>query len=120
MKWINYTRYDGDDLGISAEDLLKALSEFFLQSGFNTQYMQFSEFNQHSLEGFCGVWSVYAVMKMNLNLAKTLSLKSSKLVKQGFVILLGRIKISMPKGSSIMIPNGCANFSGLFTPAIQA
>jgi Ca-activated chloride channel family protein len=50
VKWINYTRYDGDDLGISAEDLLKALSEFFLQSGFNTQYMQFSELNQQSLE----------------------------------------------------------------------
>jgi Ca-activated chloride channel family protein len=50
VKWINYTRYDGDDLGISAEDLLKALSEFFLQSGFNTQYLQFSEMNQQSLE----------------------------------------------------------------------
>ena len=50
MKWINYTKYNGDDLGISSEDLLKALSEFFLQSGFYTQYMQFSEMNQQSLE----------------------------------------------------------------------
>jgi Ca-activated chloride channel family protein len=50
MKWINYTRYTGDDLGISAEDLIKALSEFFLQSGFDRQFMQFSEFNEHSLE----------------------------------------------------------------------
>jgi len=50
VKWINYTRYIGDDLGISSEDLLKALSEFFLQSGFSSQYLQFSEFNQQSLE----------------------------------------------------------------------
>lgn len=50
MKWINYSRYTGDDFGISAEDLIKALSEFFLQSGYDTQYMQFNEFNQQSLE----------------------------------------------------------------------
>jgi len=34
MKWINYTKYTGDDLGISAEDLLQALSDFLLESGF--------------------------------------------------------------------------------------
>jgi Ca-activated chloride channel family protein len=50
VKWINYSRYTGDDFGISAEDLIKALSEFFLQSGYDTQYMQFNEFNQQSLE----------------------------------------------------------------------
>ncbi|HYZ86015.1 MAG TPA: hypothetical protein VE621_16510 [Bryobacteraceae bacterium] len=50
MKWISYTKYTGDDLGISTEDLLKALSEFFLQSGFGDPYMQFSEMNQQSLE----------------------------------------------------------------------
>ncbi len=50
MKWINYTRYTGEDLGISAEDLLQALSDFLLESGFNTQYMPFSEWNQHTLE----------------------------------------------------------------------
>ena len=50
VKWINYTKYTGDDLGISSEDLLKALSEFFLQSGFNSQYMQFSEMNRQSME----------------------------------------------------------------------
>jgi Ca-activated chloride channel family protein len=50
MKWINYTRYNGEDLGISAEDLLQALSDFLLESGFNTQYMPFSEWNQHTLE----------------------------------------------------------------------
>jgi Ca-activated chloride channel family protein len=50
MKWINYSRYTGDDFGLSAEDLLKALSDFFLQSGFQNQYMGFSEWNQHTLE----------------------------------------------------------------------
>jgi len=50
MKWIRYSKYTGDDFGLSAEDLLKALSDFFLQSGFQNQYMGFSEWNQHSLE----------------------------------------------------------------------
>ena len=47
---VKYSRYTGDDFGISAEDLLKALSDFFLESGFQNPYMQFSEWNQHSLE----------------------------------------------------------------------
>src|ERR1035438_7290649 len=50
MKWISYSKYTGDDFGLSAEVLLKALSDFFLQSGFQNQYMGFSEWNQHSLE----------------------------------------------------------------------
>src|SRR5712691_3149702 len=50
MKWIHYSRYTGEDLGIDAQDLLQALSDFLLQSGFNTQYMPFSEWNQHTLE----------------------------------------------------------------------
>src|SRR3954469_7136677 len=50
MKWIKYSKYSGDDLGIGAEDLLRALSDYFLQSGFNAQNMRFSEFNEHSLE----------------------------------------------------------------------
>ena len=50
MKWIRYSRYTGDDLGIGAEDLLKALADFLLESGFNTQYMPFSEWNGHTLE----------------------------------------------------------------------
>ncbi len=50
MKVIKYSRYTGDDLGLGAEDLLQALSDFFLDSGFQNQYMQFSEFNEHTLE----------------------------------------------------------------------
>ena len=50
MKWIRYSKYTGEDLGIDAEDLLKALADFLLESGFNSQYMPFSEWNQHTLE----------------------------------------------------------------------
>src|SRR5712671_3457703 len=50
MKWIKYSKYTGDDFGIGAEDLLRALSDYLLQSGFNAQSMRFSEFNEHSLE----------------------------------------------------------------------
>src|SRR5690242_247404 len=50
MKWIRYSKYTGEDLGIGAEDLLKALADFLLESGFNMQYMPFSEWNQHTLE----------------------------------------------------------------------
>src|SRR5271155_820328 len=50
MKSVHYSRYTGDDFGISAEDLMKALSDFFLQSGFDNPYMQFSEFNSNTLE----------------------------------------------------------------------
>jgi Ca-activated chloride channel family protein len=47
---IRYSRYTGEDMGIGAEDLLQALADFLLESGFNTQYMPFSEMNQHTLE----------------------------------------------------------------------
>jgi len=50
MKWVHYSRYTGEDLGVGAEDLLQALADFLLESGFNTQYMPFSEWNQHTLE----------------------------------------------------------------------
>jgi len=50
MKWIHYSRYTGEDMGIGAEELLQALADFLLESGFNTQYMPFSEWNQHTLE----------------------------------------------------------------------
>ena len=50
MKFIKYSRYTGEDFGIGAEDLLRALSDYLLQSGFNAQSMRFSEFNEHSLD----------------------------------------------------------------------
>jgi len=50
MKSIRYSRYTGEDFGIGAEDLIRALSDFFLESGFQNQYMGFSEWNEHTLE----------------------------------------------------------------------
>src|SRR6185312_8182462 len=50
LKSIRYSKYTGDDFGISAEDLLKALADFFLESGFNNPYMQLSEMNQRTME----------------------------------------------------------------------
>ena len=50
MRSVRYGRYTGEDFGLSAEDLLKALADFFLESGFDNPYMRFSEWNQHSLE----------------------------------------------------------------------
>jgi Ca-activated chloride channel family protein len=50
VKWISYSRYTGEDFGISAEDLMRALSDFLLQSGFESQYMQFNELDQNALE----------------------------------------------------------------------
>jgi Ca-activated chloride channel family protein len=37
-------------MGIGAEDLLQALSDFLLESGFNSQYTPFTELNEHTLE----------------------------------------------------------------------
>ncbi len=50
MKWIKFSKYNGDDFGIDANDLMQALADFFLQSGFNNPYMQFQEWNQQTLE----------------------------------------------------------------------
>ncbi len=50
MSYVKYSRFTGEDFGISAEELMKALSDFLLESGFNSRYMQFQELNQHTLE----------------------------------------------------------------------
>ncbi|MBV9156537.1 MAG: hypothetical protein JO097_09770, partial [Acidobacteriaceae bacterium] len=50
MRRISYSRFTEEDLGIDIEDLLRALSDYFLQSGFQDPYLQFSEMNQHTLE----------------------------------------------------------------------
>jgi Ca-activated chloride channel family protein len=50
VKSIRYTRYTGEDFDLSAEDLMKALSDFFLNSGFDNPYMQFGEMNSQTLE----------------------------------------------------------------------
>jgi Ca-activated chloride channel family protein len=40
MKWVKYGKFTGEDFGISAEDLMRALSEFFLQSGYERQFQE--------------------------------------------------------------------------------
>jgi Ca-activated chloride channel family protein len=47
MRFIKYSKYTGEDFGIDAQDLLNALSNFLLQSGFQAQ---FSEWNSNDLE----------------------------------------------------------------------
>src|SRR5581483_9606302 len=50
MRRISYSKFSEEDLGIEMEDLLRALSDYFLQSGYQDPYMQFSEMNPHTLE----------------------------------------------------------------------
>ena len=50
MKFIKYTRYSGDDFGISATDLIRALSDFLLRSGFEQQFPDFGEMDRRSLD----------------------------------------------------------------------
>jgi Ca-activated chloride channel family protein len=50
MRRISYGKFSEEDLGIEMEDLLKALADYLLQSGYQGPYLQFSEMNQHTLE----------------------------------------------------------------------
>jgi Ca-activated chloride channel family protein len=38
MRWIKYSKFTPEDIEISSEDLLRALSEFLLRSGFDNPY----------------------------------------------------------------------------------
>ncbi len=50
MRRVSYSKFSEEDLGIEMDDLLRALSDFFLQSGYQNPYMQFTEFDEHTLE----------------------------------------------------------------------
>ena len=50
MKWVKFSKYTGEDFGIDANDLMQALANFFLESGFSNPYMQFQEWNQQTLD----------------------------------------------------------------------
>jgi uncharacterized protein with von Willebrand factor type A (vWA) domain len=51
MKRVRYTKFTGDlSSSFGLEDLMQALSDFLLDSGFNDPYSQFSEFNEQTLE----------------------------------------------------------------------
>jgi Ca-activated chloride channel family protein len=49
MRWIRYSQFVDDDFGISAEDLMRALSDYFLQSGFQDPYGGYP-YNEDSLD----------------------------------------------------------------------
>ncbi|HWE48603.1 MAG TPA: hypothetical protein VG273_02375 [Bryobacteraceae bacterium] len=50
MKWVNFSKFTGDDFGIDAQDLMDALADFFLGSGFNDPYMQSGRWSEQDLE----------------------------------------------------------------------
>jgi Ca-activated chloride channel family protein len=50
MRRVSYSKFSEEDLGIELDDLLRALSDYLLGSGFQDPYMQFSELSQHTLE----------------------------------------------------------------------
>ena len=50
MRKISYSKFSEEDLGIDMEDLLRALSDYLLQSGYQNPYLQFSEMDEHTLE----------------------------------------------------------------------
>jgi Ca-activated chloride channel family protein len=50
MKWVNFSKYTGDDFGIDAQDLMEALADFFLQSGYNNQFGQSYPWDENNLE----------------------------------------------------------------------
>ena len=51
MKRVRYTKFTGDlSSSIGLEDLLQALSDFLLDSGFSDPYSSFNEFNNQTLE----------------------------------------------------------------------
>lgn len=50
MKWIKYSKYTGDDLGIESQDILDALANYFLDSGFDSQYLDLNNFDPKTLD----------------------------------------------------------------------
>ena len=51
MKRVRYTKFTGDlSSSFGLEDLMQALSDFLLDSGFNDPYSQFQEMNDQTLE----------------------------------------------------------------------
>ncbi len=50
MKRVNYGKYTGEDFDIEAEDLMRALADFLLQSGFRARSWDFQEMDPRSME----------------------------------------------------------------------
>src|SRR3954468_7166571 len=50
MKWVRFSKYTAGDFGIDPQDLMNALADFFLDSGFASQYSQFTNWNPNTLD----------------------------------------------------------------------
>ena len=50
MKSVKYSKYTGDELGISAEDLMRALGDYFLRSGYEQQFFDLSDMDLQNLD----------------------------------------------------------------------
>jgi Ca-activated chloride channel family protein len=50
MKWVRFSKYTGGDFGIDAQDLMQALADFFLNSGFASEFMPYPGFSSNTLE----------------------------------------------------------------------
>ena len=50
MKWVRFSKYVDEDLGIDAQDLMDALADFFLNSGYDSQYSQYTGWDPNSLD----------------------------------------------------------------------
>ncbi len=50
MRSVRYGKYVPEDLGVDAQALMKALSDFFLNSGFDDQFSRFTQWDSQSLD----------------------------------------------------------------------
>ena len=50
MRGTRYSQYTGEEFDIEAEDLLRALADYFLDSGFENQYYRFDQWDSNTLE----------------------------------------------------------------------
>ena len=50
MKWVRFSKYAGDDLDIDGQDLMDALADFFLNSGFDSQFAPYAGWDPNSLD----------------------------------------------------------------------
>ncbi len=50
MKWVRFSKYVDDDLGIDSQALMDALADFFLNSGFDSQFAQYTGWDPNSLD----------------------------------------------------------------------
>src|ERR1044072_5787406 len=74
---------------------------------------------QHLPRVFRSVRLVYAVVHVNLDLAKAFTLHAGKQLEKRVIILLGRIEVRMTKRRAVMIANGIAKLSSLFPPSLD-